>query len=228
MEGVGLSKPRSSSNEATQASVPEETDRAPPGANTEPAGAPGRLGYSPSKREHFCGGDKLASSPLVRRAAPRLSCPTGRGCHGPTPTSDRNVNKGIPVKCPRDTLERDSASQDAKHFRGRDLMVRTSPEEKDIGRDTARSPTVGKEKQADPGGKQDAGPDRTLEDQQRNKMNREESPREKTRNPASVQEKDIGSSPATFQEERGSTSSRDIQRKADDRTKPGQLHLSLS
>ncbi|KAJ1083389.1 hypothetical protein NDU88_003548 [Pleurodeles waltl] len=75
-------------------------------------------------------------------------------------------------------------------------MAHTSLEKKEIGRDAALSPTVREEKQADPGGKHNAEADRPLEDQQRRKENGEESPREQTRNPALLQEKDLAKQPS--------------------------------
>ncbi|KAJ1117749.1 hypothetical protein NDU88_005946 [Pleurodeles waltl] len=113
-----------------------------------------------------------------------------------TTTSDGETNEGIPVKCPACTLERNIASQDPKHFRGHDLMAYTSPEEKRIGRDAALAPTIEDEKQADPGGKDDPGPDKPLEDPHRHEESGEESQKEQTRNPASLQEKDLAWQPS--------------------------------
>ncbi|KAJ1081881.1 hypothetical protein NDU88_002053 [Pleurodeles waltl] len=119
-----------------------------------------------------------------------------RACHGPTPTSDRDASEGIPVKCPGGTAERCSASQDAKHFRGRDLMVRTTPEEKEIRRDADLSPTVGIEKQEGPGGERDVGPERPWEDQQRSEESEEEFPREQTKKTAPPQAKNTAKQPS--------------------------------
>ncbi|KAJ1167392.1 hypothetical protein NDU88_007784 [Pleurodeles waltl] len=73
------------------------------------------------------------------------------------------------------------------------------------GRDTVLSPTVGIEKQEDPGGERDVGPERPWEDQQRNEESEEELLREQTKNPAPPQAKDTAKQPSPFQEERGST-----------------------
>ncbi|KAJ1217351.1 hypothetical protein NDU88_004945 [Pleurodeles waltl] len=81
-------------------------------------------------------------------------------------------------------------------------MTHTTQEEKEIGRDTALSPTVGIRKQADPGGEHSAGPERPREDQQRNEERGEESPREQMKN---SRKRTLQSSPATCQEQHGST-----------------------
>ncbi|KAJ1099568.1 hypothetical protein NDU88_004668 [Pleurodeles waltl] len=150
------------------------------------------------KIQHMLENDMVPADYLSRTLSPSWPyrpCLDRWLCHGPTPTSDCNTNEGIPVKCPGGTLERNFASQDAKHFRGRDLMARTSPEERGIGGGAMLAPTIEEEKQAAPGGKDDPGPDKPLEDPQRREENGEESPKVQMRNPASLQGKELAKQP---------------------------------
>ncbi|KAJ1099621.1 hypothetical protein NDU88_004720 [Pleurodeles waltl] len=75
-------------------------------------------------------------------------------------------------------------------------MTWSLPEEKGIGGDATLAPTIEGEKPTAPGGKDDAGPAKPLENPQGQEKNREESPKVQTRNPASLQGKDLMKQPS--------------------------------
>ncbi|KAJ1184460.1 hypothetical protein NDU88_001266 [Pleurodeles waltl] len=75
-------------------------------------------------------------------------------------------------------------------------MMRTSSEEKEIGGNLTLASTIEGEKPAAPGGKDNVGPDKPLEDPQRQEENGEESPKVQTWNPASLQGKDFAKQPS--------------------------------
>ncbi|KAJ1204654.1 hypothetical protein NDU88_000094 [Pleurodeles waltl] len=108
----------------------------------------------------------------------------------------REASKGFPTKCPEGTLETCSASQDSKHFQGRDFMAHTTPEEKESRRDEARSPTDGIVNKEGQGGERDTGPERHQEDEQGSWENKGESPREQMKNPAPLQAKNTTKQPS--------------------------------
>ncbi|KAJ1081433.1 hypothetical protein NDU88_001615 [Pleurodeles waltl] len=113
-----------------------------------------------------------------------------RVCHGPTPTSDVTPTK-------------ESRKVPWGHFRGKHHLTGckalpgsrpysadfTGREENQERRGTG--PTTAGRKQAYPGGKDNAGPDKPLKDPQRHKENGEELPEEQTSNLASLQGKDL-------------------------------------
>ncbi|KAJ1083223.1 hypothetical protein NDU88_003383 [Pleurodeles waltl] len=98
--------------------------------------------------------------------------------------SDCDTSGRFTIKCPGGTSERCSASQDVEHFRGRNIIAHTMPEEKEIRRDSGLSPTDGIVNQEGPVGERDAGPEKHWEDEQEREEIEEESPREHTKNPA--------------------------------------------
>ncbi|KAJ1177130.1 hypothetical protein NDU88_002392 [Pleurodeles waltl] len=87
-------------------------------------------------------------------------------------------------------------NQDVEHFQGRDLPARTMPEEKEIWRDTALSPTNGIIKQENPEGERNAGQERHREAVQGSKEEEEESPREHVKSTAPTQKKETAKQPS--------------------------------
>ncbi|KAJ1199369.1 hypothetical protein NDU88_003206 [Pleurodeles waltl] len=69
-------------------------------------------------------------------------------------------------------------------------MMRSSPEEEESGRDAALAATIVREEPEAPKAKDHAGPDKPLEDSQREEENGQESPKVPKRSPASLQGKD--------------------------------------
>ncbi|KAJ1198002.1 hypothetical protein NDU88_001846 [Pleurodeles waltl] len=75
-------------------------------------------------------------------------------------------------------------------------MTWTSPEEEEFGRDATRASTIEGEESTAPGGKDDTGPDKPLEDPQREEENGEELPKVPKKNQASLQGKDSTKQPS--------------------------------